>query len=335
MRRRDGVRNAARAVLLGRPLAHALLRVLPAAGAGEASADEEEEAMTRLPDMPPADRFPHGTRSRYVSGCRCDACRGSNTAYYHERQRRAKELARAIDKPAEPREQTWTAPDGSKRTRIYRRACPGVGRRPCPILAHLRKDSKGGVCSVCRERLVWNGLVSTRRARKHLAVLSAAGVGYKTVGAACDVGHTVLAEIISGRKRKIRQSTEARVLSVTAEAIADHALVDAGPTWALLNELVARGFTRAEIAQRLGFTTLALQFRRNRVLARTALAVGKLYRSLGDASPASRFAARCSCERPLELTIRQDEPVFAKNGAGELVCARCELRLPARKARAA
>ncbi len=287
--------------------------------------------MARPLDLPPPERFPHGTRSRYVSGCRCGACRGSNTAYYHDRQRRAKELAAEIDKPPKPREQTWTAPDGSKRTRVYRRACPGIGRRPCPIRAHLRKDSKGGVCCVCRERLVWNGLVSAKRARTHLGELSAAGVGYKAAGIACDVGHTVIAEIISGRKRKIRQSTETRILSVTGEAIADHALVDAAPTWALLEELIARGFTRAELARRLGFTTLALQFRRGKVLARTALAVERLYRTCGEA-PAR---AICRCERPLELTIRQDEPVFAQNGGGEFVCARCERPLRAGKARAA
>ena len=31
----------------------------------------------------------HGTRARYKSGCRCDPCRGSNTAY-HRRRREAR-----------------------------------------------------------------------------------------------------------------------------------------------------------------------------------------------------------------------------------------------------
>ena len=32
--------------------------------------------------MPPADRWPHGTRARYISGkCRCADCRKANTAY--------------------------------------------------------------------------------------------------------------------------------------------------------------------------------------------------------------------------------------------------------------
>ena len=50
----------------------------------------------RPPDLPPPEHYAHGTRARYVSGCRCPPCRASNVAYYHERQRRGKELAAKI-----------------------------------------------------------------------------------------------------------------------------------------------------------------------------------------------------------------------------------------------
>ena len=43
--------------------------------------------MTLRPCCLP-DNFAHGTRSQYVLGCRCDACRESNRLAYHERRTR-------------------------------------------------------------------------------------------------------------------------------------------------------------------------------------------------------------------------------------------------------
>lgn len=37
--------------------------------------------LARLPTS-----FPHGTRASYTHGCRCDACKASNRAYYHDRR---------------------------------------------------------------------------------------------------------------------------------------------------------------------------------------------------------------------------------------------------------
>ena len=91
--------------------------------------------MPRPPDLPDMSTRPHGTRSRYVAGCRCDACRAANTRAYHARQ--AKALERAAELGASPASspvaKTWTAPDGSKRVRLYKRACPGVAGEPCSI----------------------------------------------------------------------------------------------------------------------------------------------------------------------------------------------------------
>lgn len=233
----------------------------------------------RPSDLPPPEYYAHGTRARYVAGCRCPPCRASNVAYYHERQRRGKELAAQIVAPERSVSQTWTARDGTKRERQYRRACPGPGDGvQCPKRAHLRKDSKGGVCGYCRGLLVWNGLVDARSARRHLRTLSRRGVGYKSVATATDVSRTVIADILSGRKRQIRARTAKRILAVTPDALADHALVPAKRTWRLVGRLREEGFTKGEISRRLGHKRLALQIGKERVLARTALAIEKLYR---------------------------------------------------------
>jgi hypothetical protein len=235
--------------------------------------------------LPAAESHAHGTRARYVSAkCRCVDCRGANNAYYHQRQARAKALAAELvvrDVGGIP--QRWTPPGGTPRERVYKRACPGIGGGLTCIAnggagAHLRSDSKGAVCRECRELLVWNGDLDAAPVRAHLKKLSRQGVGYKSVAEACDVAPSTLAEILSGKKNAIRRLTADRVLAVTKDAAADHALVDARPTWKLIAEMRERGgLTKAEIAQWLGYEKPALQLRRERVLATTALAVRRLH----------------------------------------------------------
>lgn len=234
--------------------------------------------------LPPADRYPHGKRARYVCGCRCDACRAANAAYYHERKQRGIEAAAEIGgADAGPIAKAWRPPGGAVRTRTYARACPGVFGEPCAAGAHLRSDSKG-VCERCRGRLSFNGLVDAAPVRKRLKYLSRAGVGRDSVSAACDVAASVIAAVYAGTKRKVRARTARAILAVTAAARADAAKVPAGATWKVIDKLVAKGWTRRELARRLGSQahTPVLQIRTDRILARTALAVKRLDRTLGE-----------------------------------------------------
>lgn len=229
--------------------------------------------------------FEHGTRARYVGHkCRCDDCRAANTAYYHEQQAAAKAAALAaagvIVSPSAPVPEQRTARDGTTRTRWYSTAaCPGPGQGvQCPARAHLRTDSVGGFCARCRQALVWNGLVDATPVRRHLHRLSRQGIGYKTVGDACDVAKSTLFRLRTGDKTRLRKSTAARILAVDAGARADHALVPATRTWRLIQKLLAEGYTKGAIAQRLGASTPALQIRKTKVRARTQLKVERLYR---------------------------------------------------------
>ena len=231
----------------------------------------------RPADLPSGDTRPHGTRSRYVSGCRCDKCRAANREAYHKLQEEAKEAAREIKTEDSPREQVWTAPDGTKKIRTYKRACPGVNGEPCPIKAHLRSDSKGGVCGTCRVKLVWNGLVDAAPAREHLLKLSSEGVGYKAVADACDVGRTTLQKVLQGTKTQIRAKSLKKILAVDSSAAADHALVPAEPTWKIIKKLLEDGFTKGDISKRIGNKTAALQIKKDFVLAKTAYRIKKLY----------------------------------------------------------
>ncbi len=172
-----------------------------------------------------ADR-PHGDRLRYRAGCRCQACRGANTAY---------ETGRALARKAGD----------------------------------------------------WNGYVSAAPARSHIAALSAAGVGRRQVADASVVAETTISKIISGDKSQIRARTERAILAVTQAAAADHAHVPAAATWVLLDDLLASGYTKTQLAHELGYKTHALQIGTHCVTVRNAFDVQRLHQRLRRVSAAT------------------------------------------------
>ncbi len=141
--------------------------------------------------------------------------------------------------------------------------------------------------SMARAAGEWNGLVSAQAAREHLATLSKQGVGRRAVGDVSGVADTILSLIISGRKIQIRASTEKAILAVTADAKADHALVPAGSTWALIHELLADGYTKGFLALSMGRKRAALQLKKDHVTVRSAYEVSRLHKRLRkvDAAP--------------------------------------------------
>jgi hypothetical protein len=162
-------------------------------------------------------RLPHGTRGRYVAGCKCMRCRAANSRYNTERERERK--------------------DGDVR--------------------HI---------------------VPADRAQAHLLKLSKLGIGRRAVAAASDISGSILLQIRSGRRKNIRASTERRILSVDSKAVSGGALIPAAPTWRLLNKLLERGYTKAQLAIWMGFKTPALQIKRDVITAETAVKVERLYR---------------------------------------------------------
>lgn len=113
-----------------------------------------------------------------------------------------------------------------------------------------------------------------------MRLLSVWGVGRRTVCDVAGVADSVLSEIIAGRKDRIRARTERLILAVTVEAAADGAYVDAGPTWQRIDELLADGFSKAELARMLGYARPALQLARDQVTARNAYEISKLHTRL-------------------------------------------------------
>jgi hypothetical protein len=113
----------------------------------------------------------------------------------------------------------------------------------------------------------------------HLLALSKKGVGRRAVSASTDVAQSVLADIRSGKRKQIRKRTETKILAVTKDCASDHAVVQARKTWHRISQLLEEGYTKGQIAQRLGAKRPALQLGKKYVLAETALKVEQLFQS--------------------------------------------------------
>jgi urease accessory protein UreE len=158
-----------------------------------------------------------------------------------------------------------------------------------------------------------NGIVSAAAARAHMKTLSAQGVGRRSVRAACDVADSVLSEIITGRKTQIRASTERAILAVTKDAAGDRALVPAKATWKLLEQLIADGYTKSELARRLGNKSPALQLKRDFVTVRNAYLVERLFEQLKFecAKPTTKLLGKLRDEGYTQHQVEQRLAILA------------------------
>ena len=159
---------------------------------------------------------PHGTRLRYMSGCKCMLCRAANSNYEVKR-------------------------------------------------------------SAARRHGEWNGLVLADKAQKHIAKLSKKGIGYKSVAEITGIAYSTIFKIKSGERKNLRAENEKKILAVSVEAVNDATKIPAIKTWKQIEWLLEEGFSKAELARRLGYKTPAIQINRNRVTAKTALKVERFY----------------------------------------------------------
>jgi len=125
----------------------------------------------------------------------------------------------------------------------------------------------------------WNGIVPAANARAHLLKLSRLGVGRRAVAAATDVADSILSQVRTKKKLRIRARTARRIIAVTPAMASDHAFVTATRTWVLIGRLLEEGYTKTYLARQLGYAR-ALQFNKTRVLVRNAARVERLYRKL-------------------------------------------------------
>ena len=126
----------------------------------------------------------------------------------------------------------------------------------------------------------WNGLIPAGAVRRKLLQLSRVGVGRRAVQRATGVSETTQCLLRRKRRTRIRAQSARRILDLTASNALQGAYVPAAPTWVRIRQLLRQGFTKAELARRLGYKRPALQFRPGRVTARNARRILRLYNSV-------------------------------------------------------
>jgi hypothetical protein len=138
-----------------------------------------------------------------------------------------------------------------------------------------------------KERGEANNLIDAGPVVAHMRKLCAQGVGKRQISEIARIGTRTLDCLRRGEQTKIRAQTARRVLAIKPDAArADGARIPAGPTWALLDELIASGYSRASLARELvGPQARSLQFSRKLVEVHNAKAVRELHARLRLASP--------------------------------------------------
>lgn len=145
---------------------------------------------------------------------------------------------------------------------------------------------------------VWLPYIPAEPARAHLRQLAEAGVGLRSVARITGLSQSTLGKIVYGDprrgtkpSRRIRPATSAKILAVTVGQVSGAQKIPAGPTWALLNDLIARGYTKQWLGRALGSKAKipALQIAPDLVRASTARRVEDLHRRLaGRQGPGRR-----------------------------------------------
>lgn len=163
-----------------------------------------------------------------------------------------------------------------------------------------------------------------------LRVLLAAGHTYCSIATLTGLDVKTLQAIHNGDKAgrpvtRIRRTTAAKIRAVGDADLPDKTRVDAAPTWELIDDLRARGWTYSRIAQE-AFDADRFQIRRDRILASTARRIEALHERvtgvrsldldelellLGTDTPDSiarrlGYAHAASLERVLERKGRRD-----------------------------
>jgi len=131
-----------------------------------------------------------------------------------------------------------------------------------------------------QQRGDWNGLVDAEPVRQHLLHLSTKGVGARSVHDVSGVALSVLRDIKAGRQKQIRARQAKYILAVDSLCKADSAVISARDTWRLVRWMVRRGYSKAELARRLGYKSPALQLRKQYVLVKTAGRIQRLHRQI-------------------------------------------------------
>lgn len=111
------------------------------------------------------------------------------------------------------------------------------------------------------------------------------GIGRDTVADLTGIAPSTLAVIRKGSRKNLRAMSERAILAIELDAVLNAGqVISAVKTWERIRWLMGQGFTKTELAQRLGYKR-QIQFNRNSISARNAMKVERFYNTLRAGDP--------------------------------------------------
>ncbi|MFE3126750.1 hypothetical protein ACFXHD_25380 [Streptomyces hydrogenans] len=169
----------------------------------------------------------------------------------------------------------------------------------------------------------WQPYVPAAPVREHIRRLQECGMGLRAIATAADVDRKRLQGIITGRpdrstgpQEKVRPHIAIAVLRVepTLDTLAPRALVTSTGTHRRLQALMAAGWPKSHLADRMGwtYTNLSALLKNERVMVQTARAARDLYDQLWNVAPVSQgVAAHIAARTQARAADRRWAPVGA------------------------
>jgi hypothetical protein len=173
---------------------------------------------------------------------------------------------------------------------------PGPGKGPGCRCEGCRAANREDQRRITRLRAYgqWQPFAPAGPAREHVRALARAGIGWRRAAELAGVPQSTMRALMYGASNRepcarIRPQTAAAILAVRAELrnVAAGTPVDAAGTRRRLEALVAIGWSRAKLGDRLGIgaTGMSELLRRGRVTAGRAQAAADLYDELWNRPP--------------------------------------------------
>ncbi len=126
-------------------------------------------------------------------------------------------------------------------------------------------------------------LVDAAQVQRHLKRLLSQGMGERSIADGAGVDRKTVHRVAAGLQVRLTRRTAFRLLRVSIDHAADHVLIDAAPTWALLEQLIDEGYTRKALAKLLGYRGKNVPIGKARCSVRNANRVRVLHEALtGD-----------------------------------------------------
>lgn len=164
---------------------------------------------------------------------------------------------------------------------------------PCTVASRVAEQKRR------RDRLygIGPGLVDAQPVRDHLAVLSAAGIGCKRAATLAGVSVTTVQTVLyhhpdrphAGPAKRVKAETAQKLLAIqpSLEHIGNGTPITARGAARRIQALVARGWSQAKLANRIGVTDQRLGplLRGGDATAATVRAIHTVYEALWDQAP--------------------------------------------------